>query len=83
MNNVLMRMRDAVNRFVFGSPVVCCETCGETLRPSRAVWRGQRAYCSAAHEHADLDAGDFSSPVVAAQPAEDAGLRAMADLVRP
>lgn len=81
MNNVLKRMRDGVNTVVFGSTVVCCETCGSTLRPSRAVWRGQRSYCSAAHEHADLDTGDFSSLVSAARPADGAGLRSTADLV--
>ncbi|WP_314457147.1 hypothetical protein [uncultured Microbacterium sp.] len=82
MKNVLMRVRDAVTTSVFGSPVVCCETCGETLRPSRAVWRGQRSYCSAAHEYADLDTEDLSSPVFAARATEDAGTRSMADLVR-
>ena len=82
MNNVLTRVRDGVNTIVFGSTVVCCETCGTSLRPSRAVWRGQRSYCSAAHEAADLDTGDFSAAVSAERSAEDAGVRAMADLVR-
>lgn len=82
MNNVLMRVRDGINAIVFGSTIVCCETCGATLRPHRAVWRGQRSYCSVAHEHADLDTGDFSSSFLTAPPAEDASPRMRADLVR-
>lgn len=82
MNNVLKRVRDGVNTFVYGRPLVCCETCGTTLRPSRAVWRGQRSYCSAAHEHADLDTGAVFSSVFASAATDLAGVRATADLVR-
>lgn len=82
MNKLLMRVRDGVNTFVFGSALVCCETCGETLRPSRAVWRGQRSYCSAAHEHADLDTGTLPSPAFTSPTTQDADQREMADLVR-
>ena len=48
------RIRNGVNTFLYGRAVVRCETCGTAVRPSRAVWRGARPYCSVAHEHADF-----------------------------
>lgn len=55
MHILLRRVRDGVNTIVYGRSTVTCETCGTGLRPSRAVWRGARPYCSAQHEHDDFD----------------------------
>ncbi len=55
MSNVIAATRDAFDTFLYGRSSVTCENCGATVRSSRAVWRGAKPYCSAAHEHADFE----------------------------
>jgi hypothetical protein len=43
-----------LDRAIFGRAVVSCDECGTGLAAHRAIWRGQRSYCSVEHEAADL-----------------------------
>lgn len=79
--SISTRMRDGVNTFLYGSTVVRCENCGATVLPNRAVWRGSRSYCSAVHEHEDLDTEAVRTPVSASLATSGASLRANAELV--
>lgn len=79
--NISTRMRNGVNTFLYGSTAVRCENCGDTVPSHRAVWRGSRSYCSAVHEHADLDTETVRTPVSASQAPSGASVRANAELV--
>lgn len=72
MNTLVTRMQDRAETLLYGRSNMCCETCGVTVRPSRAVWRGSRAFCSASHEHADLDAVVLTSSLFLARTTGDA-----------
>jgi endogenous inhibitor of DNA gyrase (YacG/DUF329 family) len=54
MKTMRKRVRGSVSTYLYGRRDVRCQTCGSAVRPSRAVWRGARPYCSARHEYADL-----------------------------